>query len=206
MQSVLSLSGAEAFADELNTTLGTRVRGLRQSRNLSIAELGIAAGVSVGMISQIERNQANPSLKVLEKLRLALGVSLSQLLEGPTNQSDEDHDEIVRRRANRVMLDVGPHPLSKELLSPRHSRNLQFMYIHFPPNASSDEVIMIPGEKGGIVIHGQFNLTVNGNQMMLDEGDSFQFDAMVGHRLQNVSEDRGTVLWIIAEDHGPASF
>ena len=62
--------------------LGQRLRILWRSAGLSLSELAQRAGVSVGMISQIERNLANPSVRILERLRVALNVPLTTLLEG----------------------------------------------------------------------------------------------------------------------------
>jgi DNA-binding XRE family transcriptional regulator len=41
--------------------MGARVRAIRQMLGLSSAELALQAGLSVGVISQIERGQANPA-------------------------------------------------------------------------------------------------------------------------------------------------
>jgi len=64
----------------IERTVGQRLRHLRRAQHLSLKTLAAQAEVSVGMISQIERDQVNPSIRVLEKLRIALHVPLSALL------------------------------------------------------------------------------------------------------------------------------
>src|SRR5260221_10497094 len=76
--------------------MGARVRAIRQMLGLSSAELALQAGLSVGVISQIERGQANPSLRTLERVRLALDVPLMVLLEGPVSAGTEP--ALLRRR------------------------------------------------------------------------------------------------------------
>ena len=49
---------------------------------MSLDELSRLAGVSKSMLSQIERNQANPTVAVVWRLANALGVPLGQLLDG----------------------------------------------------------------------------------------------------------------------------
>ena len=62
-------------------SLGARLRQLRTARDLTIAQLAERAGVSSGLISQIERGNSNPSIKTLQRLRAALGVNLWEFLE-----------------------------------------------------------------------------------------------------------------------------
>ena len=122
--------------------MGARVRAIRQMMGLSSAELALQAGLSVGVISQIERGQANPSLRTLERLRLALDVPLMVLLEGPGSAGTEP--AFVRRRHARPRLMVGNMGLSKDILSPPDSEGLRFMVITLPPGVQSEDVLTQP--------------------------------------------------------------
>lgn len=62
--------------------VGARLATLRQVHSLSLDELSRKAGVSKSMLSQIERNQANPTVAVVWRLANALGVELGDLLGG----------------------------------------------------------------------------------------------------------------------------
>ncbi|MBV8468760.1 MAG: helix-turn-helix transcriptional regulator [Burkholderiaceae bacterium] len=62
--------------------VGNTLAELRQLRGLSLDELSRLAGVSKSMLSQIERNQANPTVAVVWRLANALGVALGTLLDG----------------------------------------------------------------------------------------------------------------------------
>lgn len=60
--------------------VGERLFALRKARKLSLDELSKAAGVSKSMLSQIERNEANPTVAVLWRLTNALNVALAEFL------------------------------------------------------------------------------------------------------------------------------
>jgi len=62
--------------------VGNTLADLRQARGLSLDELSRLAGVSKSMLSQIERNHANPTVAVVWRLANALGVQLGTLLDG----------------------------------------------------------------------------------------------------------------------------
>lgn len=60
--------------------VGETLAALRQTRALSLDQLSRQAGVSKSMLSQIERNQANPTVAVVWRLANALGVPMAELL------------------------------------------------------------------------------------------------------------------------------
>jgi transcriptional regulator with XRE-family HTH domain len=55
-------------------SLGHKLRMLREGYGMTQAELARRAGVTAGLIGQIEQGKVHPSLKTLEKLALATGV------------------------------------------------------------------------------------------------------------------------------------
>ena len=174
--------------------VGRAIRALRHGKGMTMQELAIAAGVSVGMLSQIERDQANPSLRILSQLRTALGAPISALFEEPRSTSQDA--SFVRRADHRPWLDLGY--LRKELLSPGGPQSLKFMILHIPPLGSSDKPMSYPAEKGGMVLEGEIVLTVAGTAARLQEGDSFLFDSMDPHSFRNPLETPARVLWIMS--------
>jgi transcriptional regulator with XRE-family HTH domain len=175
--------------------VGARLRALRLARHLSISSLAELAGVSTGMVSQIERDLSNPSVRLLERLRVALDVPLTALLEddstpGPTQ-------EFVRRASDRPHFTVGPNGLVKELLSPHGAHDLQFMLITIPPGSRSGEVLLGDGEKAGLVMRGRVTLRVADQAQVLAEGDSFQFSSRLPHQVENATDKDAQVLWIM---------
>lgn len=175
-------------------SVGQKLRRRRHDRNLSLQDLAKAAGVSVGMLSQIERDRANPSLRVLTQIRIALGVSLSELFDdAPPRPADPP---FVRRADRRGWLELGY--ISKELLSPVIPNHLQFMILHVPPRGTSgDQPLSYPAEKGGMVLRGELMLKVKHEEVALREGDSFLFNSLDPHSFRNPTDQPTQVLWII---------
>lgn len=62
--------------------IGEALAAQRAQARLTLDELSRRAGVSKSMLSQIERGQANPTVAVVWRLAQALGIELSELLEG----------------------------------------------------------------------------------------------------------------------------
>lgn len=182
-------------AAPLEARVGARLRALRVARRLSISELAERAGVSTGMVSQIERDLSNPSVRMLERLRVALDVPLTALLEDADPQQSKK--EFVRRANERPHFTVGPNGLVKELLSPNGEHDLQFMLITIPPGSRSGEVLLGEGEKAGLVMRGTVALRVGDQQQTLAAGDSFQFSSRLPHQVENPTDQDAQVLWIM---------
>src|SRR5580765_9069730 len=71
------------LADTITQHLGDRVRQLRAERGWSLQVLAGASGVSRSMLSQIEREQANPTLAVTLRIAQAYGMTLGDLVQVP---------------------------------------------------------------------------------------------------------------------------
>src|SRR5215208_5143663 len=70
-------------AEAISRHLGSRVKQLRAERDWSLEALAGASGVSRSMLSEIEREQANPTLAVTLRIAQAFGMSLGELIETP---------------------------------------------------------------------------------------------------------------------------
>ena len=181
-----------------DTHFGRTIRRLRSEKGISLQELSRLSGVSSGMLSQIERNLANPSLKVLTKIQLALGTTAGALFpQNDTTPRSERDPEFVRLKDQRPLCELGY--LTKELLSTGASQSLEMMLLHIPPNGSSGGTpLTSPAEKGGLVLGGEIFLTVDGKEAKLCEGDSFIFDGRLPHAFRNITAAPAKVLWVIS--------
>ena len=79
---------SEVSARPLEASIGFEVRRLRKSIDLTVAELGAAAGISAGMLSKIENGSITPSLGTLDSLAKALNVPITRLFA----ETDERRD------------------------------------------------------------------------------------------------------------------
>jgi XRE family transcriptional regulator, regulator of sulfur utilization len=73
-------AGLDAGAMALSGQLGKTIQRLRKAYNLSLSELAEQSGVAKSIISQIERNETNPTLATIWRLSQALDVSIERVL------------------------------------------------------------------------------------------------------------------------------
>lgn len=91
----------DARAVAFSGQLGKTIQRLRRTYNLSLSELAEQSGVAKSIISQIERNETNPTLATIWRLSQALDVSIDRFLAA---SEDEPFIEKLSKRDTPVIL------------------------------------------------------------------------------------------------------
>jgi transcriptional regulator with XRE-family HTH domain len=106
----------------LEAGIGTEIRRLRKSLDLTVAELGLAAGISAGMLSKIENGGTSPSLATLDALAKALNVPISRLFAETEERRDCSYVKAgsgvrIERRGTKSghLYDLLGHSLAGEI-------------------------------------------------------------------------------------------
>ena len=95
----------EVGAQALSGQLGKTVQRLRKAYNLSLSELAEQSGVAKSIISQIERNETNPTLATIWRLSQALDVSIERVLA--TSDEEPFIDKSTRPDTPILVSDDG---------------------------------------------------------------------------------------------------
>ena len=159
------------------TGLGRKLRLRRKRRGLSLAVVASASGVSIGQLSQIERDLSQPSLRSLRQICGVLDMPIGWLFEERADQAASDAGLIVRAQNRRVM-DLGAKGMVKEMMTPDECAGIQMMRIVIQPGGSSgeDAYTTKPGARCCTVLAGSLGIELNGLNHILHRGDSFAFE------------------------------
>ncbi len=162
--------------------LGQRLRNLRHDRGLSLKQLSEEASISIALLSQVERDQLDPSLDTLRKLAKALNVPLFSLFH-------EVAEEVVAvvRRSRRPSLTTAPGAVSYTRISPGFGRLEVLEGILDPGGASSPDLWEHNSQECAVVLAGTLTVEFAEESYSLTEGDSIYFDSKHGHRYVNSS-------------------
>src|SRR5690606_21132881 len=157
--------------------IGQKLRQRRKVKRLSLKTLAEKAGLSIGLLSQIERGVSTPSLRSLNQVCQALGVPMSWLFE--RNESMRIAEPSVVRLAQRRHMDLGSGGMIKEILSPDSVSEIQLMrfVIHAGGKSGESPAQHPTGAKCGTVLAGRLGLEINGQVHIINQHDSFAFRA-----------------------------
>jgi transcriptional regulator with XRE-family HTH domain len=178
--------------------LGRRVRELRDRGGMTLASLAAATGISIGTLSQLERGLVSPTVRTVFTLSGALGVSPAWLIDPNEAGAQRDEEQyIVRANRRRRFLDSGG--VRKDLASPRSSEQLRgYMMVVEPGCGSGAEAYSHPGQEMGLVLSGTLSLIIDGQEHVLNEGDTFAFSSERPHRFSNVGARPASIFWVNA--------
>lgn len=184
-----------ATDEQLLARVGARIRAMRRDQNLTLQVLSASSGVSVGVISEIERGVGNPSLNTLVQLAHALSISVVNLLNVA-----EQHSPVVRRHERRA-LDTRREidgDAQIEILTPSVTGALEVVWITAPPGYdTSSTPFEHPGEGFGLVLSGRHEVYLDGELHVLEAGDSITYQCSTPHWYRNPGPDTVEAIWVV---------
>jgi XRE family transcriptional regulator, regulator of sulfur utilization len=179
--------GDDVGAADLARRVGMQLREKRKARGLSLDELATASGVSRAALSQIELFKSNPSLGVLWKIAVGLGIPFSELIGGQTQGVS------VLRRSDAQVLRSSDGKMESRPLSPAGSNPWVELYeLHLAARAAHVSDPHAPGTREIVVVlSGALNVRVSNEVYSLGPGDSVSFRADEPHAYENPGASEG---------------
>lgn len=181
-------------AEAINRHLGSRVKNLRTQRGWSLEALASASGVSRSMLSQIEREQANPTLAVTLRIAQAFGMNLGDLLEMPSATSSvtviraEDHAYHYRSDKNCRIRTLSPLNLEKDV---------EFYEVQLQPGGALRSSAHFEGTREFLTVQkGQVRVESAEDAETLDPGDSANYRADVPHAIVNTGRTEAVIFLV----------
>ncbi len=163
--------------------IGAAIRALRLKKKMGLVELGRHTGLSPALLSKIERGKLFPTLPTLLRIALVFSVGLEYFFAG----AREKPVVAVVRRKDRVSLPDRPgagEPVYRfeSLDFPATERRFHSYYAEFFP-AAPDK--LRPHDHPGVefiyTLHGTLSVHMDGQEHILEAGDSMYFDATTPH-------------------------
>lgn len=174
-------------------SLGAKIRQNRKALQLTLTEMAKQCNISPSFLSQIERDQANPSVATLHTIADVFGLPLATFFEEPTHKSNNKSSEettakVVRADRRKTLIYPGSG-IRNELLSPDLKRDIQMMRVIIPPGAGTGEIPLVhDGEECGFVLQGQVQIWVGDESFILNPGDAIYQSSTIPHRSQNIGD------------------
>jgi transcriptional regulator with XRE-family HTH domain len=173
--------GDELGAVEMSRRVGENLRLRRKTRNLSLDELAVASGVSRAALSQIETSKGNPTVGVLWKIAVGLGIPFAELI------GEKRGGVGVLRRTDSQVLKSADGKMESRPLTPAGAAPWCEVYeLRLAARATHASDAHAPGTRElVIVLAGQLKLRVGGETYDLGQGDSVSFSADKPHAYEN---------------------
>ena len=167
--------------------LGEKIRSFRKQKHMTIQEMAKSTELSVGYISQIERNLVDPSLSSLRKIAKTLGIPTYMLIESESKDNltvRKDDITIMRQPKSSVEYHF-ISPLPTDTFTPK---SLVIRFKQKPKTKDGEVPIVHESEEVLIVEKGNIILFVGDEEINLNEGDSTIIKSNMPHIIYNNSD------------------
>jgi transcriptional regulator with XRE-family HTH domain len=167
------------------------IRGHRQRRNLTLAQVSELSGISAAHLSRLENGERTPTVRLLMQLARALDVSLAELV----GESPAQNAVYVSRGGEVNTIAAGDTSLKS--LSDPALRLLQAVELNLTPGRQGEPAAHA-GEEWVYVLSGAIEIDVNGSTSSLATGDAIHFRGDAPHALHNPHGESASLLVVNA--------
>ena len=186
-----------------NNIVGFKIKGIRESKNLTIEEISERSGLSTEQIVSIENNQNLPSLGPLIKIARALGVRLGTFMDdndslGPviTRAADRNRESSISfsNGATDTRKHMEYHPLAQQ----KAGRHMEPCIIDVNPTDKLEYKLSAhEGEEFIYVLEGELEIEYGKEKYTLEAGDSIFYDSIVKHHVHGVAGKPAKILAVV---------
>jgi transcriptional regulator with XRE-family HTH domain len=184
-----------------NTIVGSKIKGIRESKNISIEEISERSGLSTDQIISIENDQYLPSLGPLIKIARALGVRLGTFLDdndelGPVVCRAEERNSSIS--FSNGATDARKHMEYHSLAKQKAGRHMEPFIIDIQASEERNfKLSAHEGEEFIYVLSGELEIEYGKEKYTLKEGDSIYYDSIVEHHVHGAEGKAAKILALV---------
>ena len=176
--------------------VGAALQRLRLARGLTLEDLSRIAGVSKSMLSQIEREKANPTIAITWRLANALGVAIGELLADVEKNIEtiriiDAHETptLPGAHAGYILRILGPMELAGKY---------EWYELTLAPGG---ELVSQPHDPGTTehltLLHGSMELEVANSKKKVKLGATARYPADQHHAIRNTGKTEAKGLLVV---------
>ena len=178
--------------DHHNVNIGQRIRHYRQLQGITLKTLAEKVGVTSSMLSQIERDLANPSLNTLRAISAVLDVQLFRIFMAAESPQPNG---VVHPENRRHIIEGG---VDYEMLTPDTASALSFYTMTLQPgHSTTDSMMAHKGEEAALLLEGEMTLHLDDTPIVFHAGDSIRIPPLVKHAWFNNSDKPAVLVFAI---------
>jgi transcriptional regulator with XRE-family HTH domain len=186
-----------------HSVVGSKIKGLRETKDISLQEMSERSGLSIDQISSIENDQYLPSLGPLIKIARALGVRLGTFLDdndelGPVVCRAEERENNDSISFSNGSTDARKHMEYHSLAKQKAGRHMEPFIIDIQPSEERDfKLSAHEGEEFIYVMEGEVEIAYGKETYKLRKGDSIFYDSIVMHHVHGAEGQSAKILAVV---------
>jgi transcriptional regulator with XRE-family HTH domain len=167
---------------EVIVQISNKLKSIRKEKNLTLQDIADRAGVTKGLISQIENSRTIPSLLVLIQIVKALEVGLDDFFNDLSFYGKEGKI-LIQRKADYQKFEKEPasgYEYSRIFTKKVNQCTIDIVLLEIQPGSIRD-FVQTDAFEYKYIISGSVRYVFRDQEIELFEGDSMLFDGMLEH-------------------------
>ncbi len=181
--------------EDIIIQISNKLKEVRKEKNITLQELADIAGVSKGMLSQVENNRTIPSLTVFLNIIKSLQVDVNEFFKD-INTLPLPSKVIFKKKAQNQPFEkenaIGFH-YQRLLSTTINNQHVDFVLLTLQPNATRP-LVSTDAYEFKLLLKGQVEYIIGNETFVMDEGDSLLFDATEPHNPRNIGHTEAVLL------------
>jgi transcriptional regulator with XRE-family HTH domain len=180
--------------------VGESLQARRQALGMSLEDLSRTSGVSKSMLSQIERNQANPTVALVWRLANALGVAMTDLLD--VRQQDAPALAVLPAHATPSMKSPDGKCELRVLGPLETAGQFEWYELLMQPGGILESQPHEPGSREHLtVMAGTLEVQAGAESARVKHGETVRYAVDVAHAIRNAGKTNASAVLIVI--HSP---
>jgi len=182
--------------EDLLLLIGQNIRMKRTEKKITLEELANRAGVTKGLISQIENNRTVPSLPVLFNLIHGLDEDIKNFFDSMHEHFSNGRVLIVRKGEEKPFEKepVKGFSYSRILGKSLMTQAIDLVLLELKKGAGRKQMIRTDAFECKHILKGKIEYEIENEKFILNTGDTLFFDGRARHRLRNIGNTDASVL------------
>lgn len=177
------------------SSIGGKIRKLRQESGLSIQKLAEKSGVSPAGVYKIETNEMTPSITTLMKIAAALGKKVSYFVE---ENERVKNIEYTRSKDRKTVYNKESRILIESFAARLEDGRMYVGLLTVKPGGGTlSETVAHSGEELFYCLEGKLEFQIGGETYTLTKGDSLHFKSELSHSWRNPGPKDAKIIYTL---------
>ncbi len=182
--------------EDLILLIGEKIKSKRTQKKITVETLANKAGVTKGLISQIENNRTVPSLPVLFNIIQALNEDLKTFFEDMHVHFTNGHVLIIRKGEEKPFEKepVRGFTYKRILTKSLVTQAIDIAVLELKRGAGRKQMITTDAFECKHILKGKIEYQIEKEKFTLEAGDTLFFDGRARHRVKNIGQGEAAIL------------
>jgi len=177
--------------------IGEKIKKLRLSNKMTLKDVSMKTNLSIGFLSQVERDKSSITLQAISKISDALEVSRSYFFE---DSAEKEKSSVIQENESKLKYNFhSPDFVYQSLSGVINDAVFEPMLVVLLPSEEVTTTSSHRGQEFVYVLEGELTVIIGKEKTILQQGGSFHINSETPHTWFNQSEGSVKLIYVYSD-------